>query len=128
MGRDNKLSEFELDVMNLLWELEKASAPQLHELVSKTKNVSYSTVKTIVDRLEQKSAILRAEQHGRTILYAPAVSRESMSKPLLKGFLNRMFNGKPKSMIAQLLDNEDLSDADIDTLQKMLEQKKGKNS
>ncbi len=52
-----KLSEFELDVMQLLWQQEPCTAAQLHEQLSQHKKVAYTTVKTIVDRLEQKGAV-----------------------------------------------------------------------
>ena len=119
-----KLSEFELDVMNLFWQCQQASAPEIHEQIKQDKDVSYSTVKTIIDRLEQKQAIIRASQNGRTIYYAAAVARETFSTPLLKGFMNRLFAGNPQKLIAQVLQSEELDDADIEQLQKILADKK----
>lgn len=127
MKNDLKLSEFELDVMNIFWQQGKASAPELHEFIKADKDVSYSTVKTIIDRLEKKTALTRTEQKGRTIYYAPAIERESLSTPLLKGFLKRMFAGDPQKMVAQLLDNEQLDNNEIEQLEKMLAAHKAKN-
>ncbi|MEP1448017.1 MAG: BlaI/MecI/CopY family transcriptional regulator [Paraglaciecola sp.] len=128
MTTDIKLSEFELDVMNILWQLGKASAPEVHEKIKLDKDVSYSTVKTIIDRLEQKEAVMRAEQQGRTIFYAPAIERETLSPPLLKGFLKRIFAGDPHKMVAQLLDNEQLNNNEIEQLENMLAAHKAKNN
>jgi BlaI family penicillinase repressor len=89
--------------------------------------VSYSTVKTIIDRLEQKLALTRAEQQGRTIYYAPAIEREALSTPLLKGFLKRMFAGNPHKMVAQLLTDEQLNNDEIEQLENMLAAQKAKN-
>ena len=50
-----KLSDFELEVMQLLWRQGECSAPELHQLIEKNKTVTYSTVKTIIDRLEKKT-------------------------------------------------------------------------
>jgi BlaI family transcriptional regulator, penicillinase repressor len=124
---DTKLSEFELDVMNLFWQQGQASAPEIHELIKVDKDVSYSTVKTIIDRLEQKQALIRAAQQGRTIYYAAAIERETFSTPLLKGFLKRMFAGDPHRMVAQLLDNEQLNNEDIEKLESLLAAQKAKN-
>ena len=56
-----KLSEFELDIMQLLWQHEPCTASQLHKALladtQKDKKVAYTTVKTIVDRLEQKARL-----------------------------------------------------------------------
>ena len=127
MDNDTKLSEFELDVMNLFWQHGQASAPQIHEWIKTDKDVSYSTVKTIIDRLEQKEAVVRAAQQGRTIYYAAAIARETFATPLLKGFLKRLFAGDPHMMVAQLLDNEQLNDEEIDKLQSLLAAQKAKN-
>jgi BlaI family penicillinase repressor len=127
MTNDIKLSEFELDVMNILWQAGKASAPEVHEKIKLDKDVSYSTVKTIIDRLEQKVAVTRADQQGRTIYYAPAIEREALSPPLLKGFLKRMFAGDPNKMVAQLLANEQLNNSEIEQLENMLAAHKAKN-
>lgn len=127
METDTKLSEFELDVMNLFWQHAQASAPQIHEWIKADKEVSYSTAKTIIDRLEQKQALIRSAQQGRTIYYAAAIERETFSTPLLKGFLKRMFAGDPHRMVAQLLDNEQLTNEDIEKLQSLLAAQKAKN-
>ncbi|WP_438864875.1 BlaI/MecI/CopY family transcriptional regulator [Neptunicella sp.] len=122
-----KLSEFELDVMQLFWQKPQASAPEIHEIISQDRDVGYSTVKTIIDRLEQKSALRRTGQIGRTIYYASAVARESISTPLLNGLLKRVFAGKPKTLIAHLIENESLSTSDIESLQAMLIDKQRQN-
>src|SRR4029077_10981099 len=56
-----RLSEFELEVMAHFWRDGELSAPALFERIGAEKGVAYSTVKTIVDRLEKKGAIERAE-------------------------------------------------------------------
>jgi BlaI family penicillinase repressor len=52
-----KLSVFELEVLSLLWQSKESTAPELHKAICLSKSVTYSTVKTIVDRLEEKGAI-----------------------------------------------------------------------
>ncbi|MCE2461232.1 MAG: BlaI/MecI/CopY family transcriptional regulator, partial [Pseudomonadales bacterium] len=49
-----KLSEFELDVMQQIWRNEECSAPEVHRELGEARDVTYSTVKTIIDRLERK--------------------------------------------------------------------------
>ncbi|MGJ8681213.1 BlaI/MecI/CopY family transcriptional regulator [Paraglaciecola sp.] len=122
-----KLSEFELDVMNILWQKGQLSASQVHDKIKLEKDVSYSTVKTIIDRLEQKKAVSRESMQGRTIYYAAAIKRESLSTPMLKGFLKRMFAGNPHKMVAQLLDNEKLNNEEIEQLETMLAEHKTRN-
>jgi BlaI family penicillinase repressor len=119
-----KLSEFEYEVMQLLWGLGESTAPELHKLIIKSKQVSYSTVKTIIDRLEEKKAISRIKQYGRTIVYAPLVSKDSLRKPLIKNFISKVFSGNPQSLMNHLLEDSELSKEDIDYLQSVLNKKK----
>jgi BlaI family penicillinase repressor len=124
MPKIEKLSEFELDVMQLLWRLKESTAPELHKEIIKEKDVTYSTVKTIIDRLEKKSAIKRIKNYGRTIVYAPAIEKESLQKPLIKKFIEKVCAGNPRLLLNHLLEDEKLSDDDIDYLQSIINKRK----
>lgn len=67
-----KLSDFEMDIMQLLWQQEPCTASELHLLLlddeRKTKKFAYTTVKTIVDRLEKKQAVERCGQQGLSLI------------------------------------------------------------
>ena len=119
-----KLSEFEHEVMSLLWELKESTAPALHQEILKSKNVTYSTVKTIVDRLEKKSAIKRIKNYGRTIVYAAAIEQSSIQKPMIKKFISKVCAGNPRLLLNHLLDDEKLSDDDLAYLQSVLDKRK----
>lgn len=115
-----KLSEFETQVMQIFWQQQQASAPQVHEIISQTKDVTYSTVKTIIDRLEKKQALKRSSQQGRTIFYSAAVSANKLRKPMLKNFIDKVFGGDKKQLINHLFKEDNLSEEDIDYLKKLL--------
>lgn len=119
-----KLSEFELDVMQLLWQREPCTTAQLHEHLSQTKKVAYTTVKTIVDRLEQKGAVERAGQQGKAIIYRSAVAQSTLSDQAMPGFMQRFFGGDSRSLIAHFIQQEDLNEEDISYLQSLLKDKK----
>lgn len=121
-----KLSEFELDVMQLLWKQEQSTAPELHQLITQSREVSYSTVKTIIDRLEQKKAIKRIKNYGRTILYGPAIEQEKLYQPLLKSFVKRVFSGNSRPLLNHLVENDLLSPEDVEYLVSVIKQKKDK--
>ncbi len=109
-----KLSEFELDVMQLLWQQEPCTAAQLHELLSQNKKVAYTTVKTIVDRLEQKGAVARAGQQGKAIIYRSCVDQSTLSDQATPGFMQRFFGGDSRSLIAHFIQQEALNEDDIE--------------
>jgi BlaI family penicillinase repressor len=115
-----RLSEFELDVMTHFWNDRELSAPELFNRIGPERGVAYSTVKTIVDRLEQKGAIERIANRGRTIVYAPMVKRERVRKPLVKSFLRRLFGNDLRPLFAQLLQDEKLSGEELEYLRKLV--------
>ncbi len=108
-----------------MWKLKESTAPELHKLILENKTVTYSTVKTIVDRLEEKGAIQRIKNYGRTIVYAPSADQNEMQKPLLKKFINKVFAGNPRLLMNHLLEDETLTDDDIIYLQSIID-KRGK--
>ena len=115
-----RLSEFELDVMNHFWSDRELSAPELFERIGSERGVAYSTVKTLIDRLEQKGAIERVANRGRTIVYSPIIKRERVRKPLVKTFLRRVFGNDLRPLFAQLLQDEKLSAEDLEYLRKLI--------
>ena len=115
-----RLSEFELDVMTHFWNDRELSAPELFERIGAERGVAYSTVKTIVDRLEEKGAIERIANRGRTIVYAPIVKQERVRKPLVKAFLRRLFGNDLRPLFAQLLRDEKLSEDDLTYLRELI--------
>jgi len=119
-----RLSEFELDVLAHFWKDGALSAPALFERMGHPRGVTYSTVKTIIDRLEKKGAIRRTDNSGRTILYSAAVSQASIRKPLVKSFVRRMFGNDLRPLFAQLLRNEKLSGAEVEYLKSLLKERK----
>ena len=119
-----ELSDFELEVMQLFWANSEASAPQIHQIIEQSRSVSYSTVKTIIDRLEKKEALTRSKQEGRTIYYSPLVQKNQLRKPMVKDFIKRVFLGESKPLAAHILQEEELSLDDISYLESLLEQRK----
>ena len=54
-----KLSDFEMDIMICFWERKQLSAPEVHRMLGVERGVTYSTIKSLIDRLETKGALSR---------------------------------------------------------------------
>ncbi|MBS3796176.1 MULTISPECIES: BlaI/MecI/CopY family transcriptional regulator [unclassified Pseudoalteromonas] len=123
-----KLSDFEMDVMQLFWQHEPCTASQIHQLLSEAKKnnkqVAYNTVKTIVDRLEKKGAVERCGQQGRAIVYQSIVTQSALSEEAVPTFMQRFFKGSSRNLIAHFIKEERLNDEDIAYLQNLLNSKK----
>lgn len=118
------LSNFELEVMQLVWETGEITAPDVHKAIEATREVKYSTVKTIIDRLEKKQAIKRSRNEGRTIFYVAVLEKQSTRAPLIKDFINRVFLGKSRPLAAHILEQESLDLEDIEYLEALLKARK----
>ena len=102
----------------------EASTPQLHEAIRQDRDVGYSTVRTIVDRLERKNAIKRSELTGRAITFRPTLVQSKVSRSLVQSFVDRVFVGEPRPLFSHLLEYESLDVDDIDYLEVLLAKKK----
>lgn len=115
------ISEAEWQVMSVLWDVHPASANQIVSRLADRTDWNPKTVKTLISRLVKKKA-LGFEKQGRCHLYFPLVDRADIVKTESRSFLNRFFNGAVTPMLACLMDNEDVSPAEIRELRQMLDQ------
>lgn len=115
-----QLSDSELDVMTLFWREGELSAPDVFERLDSDRRATYSSVKTIVDRLERKGALKRRDGRGRTVLYTAAVTRNRIRRPLVRAFIRRVFGDDLRPLFEQLVRDETLSDEELDYLEELV--------
>ena len=118
MGSLPSLSRFELQCLRKLWNRREATVRQIHEDL--TDPPSYSTVRKIVDRLEEKGAIERIRKDGRAWVYRSAVSPSAMLKKEIRRFLDVAFDGAAAPLVAQLARMDELSIEDLRDVEQAL--------
>lgn len=112
------LSRFELQCLRKLWDRREATVREIREDL--TDPPSYSTVRKIVDRLEEKGAIERVRKDGKAWVYRSAVSPSAMIKKEIRRFLDVAFDGAAAPLIAQLARMDELTIEDLRALEQML--------
>ncbi len=117
------ISESELEIMKLLWKSSPLSANEIEVLLSDKINWSQPTIKTFINRLLNKKAI-KFEKSGRKYLYYPLVTYDEYVKQENKFFLKKVYDGAIGMLFSKFLEEETLSDQEIEKLQKILEEKK----
>ena len=118
--RGVRLTKFELDVMNALWELgAAASIREVHEALSQTKQVAYTTVQTIVGRLEEKGAVRRVRKIGNAFIFEPTIDRRAAHRRLVDEFLDMLGGARP--LMAHLLEAGKLSLDDLREIEASIE-------
>ena len=113
------LSRFELQCLRALWTHEEASLRDIHAALPDAP--TYSTVRKIFERLEEKGAIKRIRMDGRAWVYRPTVSRPAMIAKEVRRLLDGLFDGRPQSLIAHLADAHDLTLHDLKRIESSLE-------
>ncbi|WP_412971335.1 BlaI/MecI/CopY family transcriptional regulator [Glaciecola sp. MF2-115] len=124
LSKPISLSDFELELMQIFWEQGTLTAPEMHRSIKTKREVSYSTVKTIIDRLEVKNAIKRTKIEGKTIFYDAILEKQKARLPMVKNFIDRVFMGKSQPLAAHIISETELTESDIEYLEKILKERK----
>jgi predicted transcriptional regulator len=114
-----KLSPIELRIMNELWSRGPCSIRDIHEAVVKKERPAYTTVQTMVYRLEAKGAVKRTCKIGNAHVFEATTTRESVQTRLLKELLG-LFGGSARPVMAHLVEMGKISSDDIEDAQKLL--------
>jgi len=110
------LTRFELEIMDVLWRLQEASVRELQEALQEKKRPAYTTVQTIVQRLEQKGAVKRTRKIGNALMFAPTVTRRSAYRRVVDDLL-ALFGGSAQPVVAHLLESGKLTLEDLKALE-----------
>src|SRR5664279_4877284 len=84
------LSRLELEVMRPLWQLKQATIREIREALPKERRPEYTTVQTIIYRLEEKEAVERVKKIGNAHVFVPVVSQKSTVGALVEDLIRRL--------------------------------------
>ncbi len=109
------LTKFETEVMSVLWRLGEASVREVQEAIDRADRPAYTTVQTIVQRLEQKGAVRRTRKTGNAFFFEPAVTRKSVYRRLVEELLDLVGGSQP--LVAHLVETGKLSLDDLKAIE-----------
>jgi predicted transcriptional regulator len=121
-----KLSALELRIMSELWSRGRCSIREIHEAVSRRDKPAYTTVQTMVYRLEAKGAVRRTKKIGNAHVFEATTSRASVQTRMLKDLLG-LFGGNARPVMAHLVEMGKISREDIEDAQKLLDAHRAKS-
>ena len=114
------LTEVELELMEVLWQKGEASVGEIVEALPEER-LAYSSVLTVMRILEQKGYVTH-EKEGRAFIYRPIVDREQARKNVVGYLLRRFFDNSPELLVVNLLENENLSQTEVDRLKRLIDE------
>src|SRR5262245_42027264 len=114
-----RLTRLERRIMEALWNAEPASIREIHEALAGARQPAYTTVQTVIYRLEAKGAVRRAKKIGNAHVFEAVVTRAAAQRAVVDEVL-RLFGGQPQPLIAHLIDTGQLTKDDLDEARKRL--------
>jgi BlaI family penicillinase repressor len=114
-----KLSKLELHIMEALWTRGHASIREIQESFPPRNRPAYTTIQTMVYRLEGKKAVRRVKKVGNFHVFEAAVSRDIAQRKLIDDLLT-LFGGSTQPVMAHLIESGKLTLADVKEAEKLL--------
>jgi BlaI family transcriptional regulator, penicillinase repressor len=107
-----KLSRLEFQIMETLWSRGESSIREIQEGLEANRKPAYTTIQTMVYRLEAKHVVRRVRKVGNFHIFAPAISREAAQRTLVDDLL-ALFGGRTQPVMAHLVESGRLSLEDV---------------
>jgi len=111
-----RLSRAETRILEQYWKLGTCSVREILESLPEEERVAYTTVQTLVYRLEQKGALRRVRKIGNAQLFEPAIDQRQFRSGLVRDLLE-LFGGSPRLLVSNLLETGTITLKDLKALQ-----------
>lgn len=122
MNKNLSIGEAEWQVMEVLWEQEKATFTDIR-IALKQFDWTQTTIHTMLSRL-QKKGLVEVEPGSSPYVYYPVATRDECRRQETKSFLQKVYNGSVNLLISNFINDADLSDDEINELMKTLKSRK----
>ncbi|MDS1030038.1 BlaI/MecI/CopY family transcriptional regulator [Bacillota bacterium LX-D] len=117
-----QISEAELEVMKILWEIGHATSSQIIDRLTKMTEWKPKTIQTLITRLVVKGAVKAEKTGSKAFMYFPLISEDEFKAYASKSFLQKLFNGSLNLMIASFIKEQKMSREEIESLKKLLDE------
>lgn len=114
-----QISEAEFEVMKIVWKHAPISTNEITERLTETTTWSPKTIQTLIKRLVTKGA-LTYEKQSRVFVYTPLVGENEYIGQASNTFLKRFYDGNITAMLSAYIENDRLSETEIDSLRSLL--------
>ena len=91
----------ELECLKVLWRLGEGSVKEVRQSLTANRNLAYTTVMTVLDRLARKGGVARRKS-GRSFMYAPVLSKDGLRRLAIQDLVDSFFEGSQEELLAYL--------------------------
>jgi len=114
-----KLTDAELEIMHVVWELDDATVREVHERLNQRRALAYTTVMTMMNILEEKGHLTRHKQ-GRAYRYEPVQPKSQVISGMVDDFVGKVFEGSARPLVLGLVKERKLSEGDLEEIARMI--------
>ena len=116
---ERKLTNAELEIMHVVWEIDGGTVRQVHEILNQQRPLAYTTVMTMMNILEEKGHLTRSKQ-GRAYRYEPVRPKSQVISGMVDDFVGRVFEGSAAPLVVSLVKDKKISKKDLDEIARMI--------
>jgi BlaI family penicillinase repressor len=116
-----KLTDAELEIMHVVWELDNATVREVHERLNQHRALAYTTVMTMMNILEEKGHLTRNKQ-GRAYRYEPVRPKSQVISGMVDDFVGKVFEGSARPLVLGLVKDRKLSEKDLEEIARLIKE------
>ena len=116
-----QLTEVELQILQILWELGPAPVRVIHESLSEIRDTNYSTTVKMLSVMLDKKLVTR-EENERPHVYQPVVTKKKAQKRMLGDLIEQLYSGSASSLVLQALSSKKSSPEELRQIRQLLDQ------
>ncbi|MEM7719756.1 MAG: BlaI/MecI/CopY family transcriptional regulator [Pseudomonadota bacterium] len=120
--KSEMLTEVELEFMNELWALGEGTVREVLQRLPEDRNLAYTSGATILRILEQKEFVT-SRKEGKSHVYIPALTKDAYQTRSLKHLSVKLFDGTPASLVAALVNDEDLTEEALGQIRALVDRR-----
>ena len=115
---DLHLTQRELDIMSVLWDLGEATVTEVRDRVDP--DLAYTSISSMIRTLEMKGYVSHRRGEGKTHIYFPVIDSETAGESVLGRVLDKVYGGSPIKLLAHLMDQHRLSEKELARMRDLL--------
>ncbi|MDE3142708.1 MAG: BlaI/MecI/CopY family transcriptional regulator [Bacteroidota bacterium] len=124
-AKNIKPTDSEIEILRVLWDKEKATVREVHEVLSAHKDAGYTTTLKLLQIMFEKGLVTR-DDSSKTHIYRANVSKEITQKQFMGKMIHSLFSGSSTQLVMQALGNHQHSKEELEEIQQLLNNLKKK--
>ncbi len=116
---NRRITRLELQLLEKLWTLGPSSVREVRDSLPEERRPAYTTIQTMIYRLEEKGAVRRVKRVGNANIFEAVYTRKAVHRRLISDLLD-LFGGSPAPVMSHLIETGKLTLADVRALERNL--------